>query len=325
MMREHDDARPDSGRKENAMRMTARERGMAEPFMRPSMESFYPSLNKAYAHIDGHLGEALNLSALAEVAGYSPFHFHRLFHAATGRTLREFVLERRVAAAASRLLYGQESVTRVAMDLGFSSSAAFARAFRKALNCSPTDYRRDAARMRPPDLASERFRAFSEDPALDATFTRLILPDLHVAGIVCEGLSPEFESKAIEAAFARLWGWMKGKGLPVSDLWGLTLDTPEITPLARCRYFACAPVGPDVAPEGEIAVRDFPTHGLCLRFALRRDAPNFAETFFHCTDYLYGRVLPLLGLYPDDRPFAERYHKVGDGLEIDFHVPVKAP
>ncbi|HML47230.1 MAG TPA: AraC family transcriptional regulator [Clostridia bacterium] len=268
---------------------------MAESFSKPSMESFYPSLNKAYARIDERLGEALNLSVLAEVAGYSPFHFHRLFHAATGRTLHEYVLERRVAAAASRLLYGRESVTRVAMDLGFSSSAAFARAFRKALGRSPTAYRRDAARMRPPDRSSERFRAFAEDPVLEAAFTPQVLPDLRVAGIVCEGLSTEFESKAIEAAFARLWAWMNGKGLPVSDLWGLTLDTPEITPLDRCRYFACAPVGPDVAPEGEIAVRDFPTGGLCLRFAL----------------------------YPDDRPFAERYHKVGDALEIDFHVPVR--
>ena len=296
---------------------------MAGPLKKTLMEAFYPSLNKAYAHIDEHLGESLDLSALADVAGYSPFHFHRLFHAATGRTLHEFVLERRVAAAASRLLYGRESVTRVAMDCGFSSSAAFTRAFRNALGKSPTTYRREAARMRPLDPDSERFRAFEENPALDAAISRQMLPDLRMAGIVCEGLSTEFKNRAIEEAFARLWGWLKARALPVSALWGLTLDTPEVTPLPRCRYFACAPVEPSVLPEGEVAVRHFATKGICLCFTLRRDAPDFAETFFHCTDYLYGRVLPLQGLVPDDRPFVERYCQAGDALEITFHVPVK--
>ena len=44
-------------------------------------------INKACDHIDRHLTEEMTLSELARVAGFSEYHFHRIFAAMTGETL----------------------------------------------------------------------------------------------------------------------------------------------------------------------------------------------------------------------------------------------
>ena len=90
-------------------------------------------INRVVDHIEAHLAEPLPLEALAKVAAFSPFHFHRIFLAMVGETPQRFIQRLRVEKAATDLrLRPHVSVTEVALEAGFSSSAAFARAFRSA-------------------------------------------------------------------------------------------------------------------------------------------------------------------------------------------------
>lgn len=286
---------------------------------------WYSGLNKVYAYIDGHLAEDLSLAALSAISGYSEYHFHRLFHAMAGQTPHEYVLERRIMAAAGRLMYDRCSITRIALDCGFASSSSFVRSYIKSMGCSPSEYRRNKERKRPLDLEAGRFRSYQPDPSLDALFFTQTFEDLNVAGIAIKGLSQEFESAPILAAFQRLFGWLAKQNLagPGLVLMGMTLDTPEVAPFEKCRYFACAAVGKDVKPEGEIAVRIFPTGGQYVCFTMKRSRPDFPKAFFFLNDYLYGYRMPMDGLYPDSRPFVECYRQVGGEIEITFCVPVK--
>lgn len=51
-------------------------------------------INQVSTYINDHLQQTLSLEALALVAGFSPYHFHRLFKKETGETLNEFVKRR---------------------------------------------------------------------------------------------------------------------------------------------------------------------------------------------------------------------------------------
>ena len=288
-------------------------------------EGWYPGLNKVCAYIDDHLADDLSLAVLSSVSGYSEYHFHRVFHAMAGKTLHEYVQERRVVAAAGRLLYDSSSITSIGLDCGFSSSAGFVRGFGKIMGCTPSAYRKNTRRKRPLHLPRERFRQYQADPALDALFHIKTLPNVSVAGIACRGLSAEFESDAIFAAFQRLFAWLGKRRLIGPDIvfMGLTLDTPEAAPLDKCRYFACVEAGDGVIPEGEVSVRAFPTQGLYICFTMPRNRPDFSKAFFGITDYLYGYRMIIDGLYPDSRPFVEYYRKAGEGIEITFCVPVR--
>jgi AraC family transcriptional regulator len=93
------------------------------------------------AFASGHLDEDLSLAALADRAGLSAFHLHRVFSAAAGETPKQFTLRLRLDRAAAMLLATEESVLNVALSCGFQSHEAFCRAFRKRFGLAPSAYR----------------------------------------------------------------------------------------------------------------------------------------------------------------------------------------
>jgi AraC family transcriptional regulator len=111
------------------------------------MRSEYTArINRVIDHIDAHLSEEMSLDELAGVAGFSRFHFHRLFRAMVGETLGRYVARLRVERAASVLTANPTaSITEVALDCAFGSSAAFARAFKARFGVSASEWRATAA------------------------------------------------------------------------------------------------------------------------------------------------------------------------------------
>jgi AraC family transcriptional regulator len=95
-------------------------------------------MHRVLEHIDSHLDEQLDLRALARVAHFSAFHFHRVFFSWTAETLGDYVRRRRVEIAAVRLA-GQPRlpILSVAISVGFGSAEAFARAFKARLGGTP--------------------------------------------------------------------------------------------------------------------------------------------------------------------------------------------
>jgi len=98
-------------------------------------------LQKVFAAIASELEgpESLTIAALAEVAGLSPSRFQAKFKQETGMPPAEFVLRARIAEAERRLVRPGATVTRVAMDLGFSSSQYFSVSFRRFTNRKPSE------------------------------------------------------------------------------------------------------------------------------------------------------------------------------------------
>src|SRR6202034_2761314 len=88
-----------------------------------------------------HLDEDLSLGSLADHAGLSAFHLHRIFSAAAGETPKQFTLRLRLARASAMLLTGSDSVLDVALSCGFQSHETFCRAFRRRFRMSPSAYR----------------------------------------------------------------------------------------------------------------------------------------------------------------------------------------
>ena len=107
-----------------------------------SRSEYERRIHRVTAHIDQHLDQALDLEALAAVANFSAFHFHRLFRAWTGETLGDYLRRRRVEIGALRLVTQPSStVLEVALAVGFGSGEAFARAFRQRFGATPSVWR----------------------------------------------------------------------------------------------------------------------------------------------------------------------------------------
>jgi AraC family transcriptional regulator len=98
-------------------------------------------IHDAMDRIESTCCEPLSLAALAEAAGFSPFHFLRVFRHVTGTTPHQYLIGARLRLATRLLLDTKRSVTQVAYDVGFQDLSNFVRTFHRVIGCTPRDYR----------------------------------------------------------------------------------------------------------------------------------------------------------------------------------------
>ena len=92
-------------------------------------------------YIQDHCTEELSLDDAANLAGFSKYHFTRLFKNFTGSSFYKYVNKKRIEYAEKLLVDPEISITEVALQSGFSSLSAFIRMFKIIKDCTPTEFR----------------------------------------------------------------------------------------------------------------------------------------------------------------------------------------
>ncbi|KOT88390.1 AraC family transcriptional regulator [Streptomyces sp. NRRL F-5755] len=105
-------------------------------------------LNEALEHIESHLDQQIEVSELARIAMTSEYHFRRMFSALAGISLSEYVRRRRLTVAGAEVLAGERTLLEIAVQYGYGSGEAFARAFRAVHGVGPGEARRTGAALR---------------------------------------------------------------------------------------------------------------------------------------------------------------------------------
>jgi AraC-like DNA-binding protein len=100
-----------------------------------------PLIAKVKAHVREHLDEPIHLADLADVAGISPYHFARTFHAAVGMSPMAYVRRQRVDAARDLLLTTSQPLRVIAPKLGFRDEFELSRVFKRETGTSPRHLR----------------------------------------------------------------------------------------------------------------------------------------------------------------------------------------
>lgn len=104
--------------------------------------------------IEADLSRKMNTSLVAEKAGYTRWHFQRLFKLMTGHTLGHYIRGRRMTVAAILLKTTDLSITDIYLRVGLDNGATFSRIFLRYFGLPPTAYRDSdddfSSRMLPP-------------------------------------------------------------------------------------------------------------------------------------------------------------------------------
>lgn len=106
-----------------------------------SMQGYSEHINMVKQYIRQHAGESLNRQVLAEVAGFSVPHLHRIFTAHVGENIAGYVRRVRMERAGRKLRMGAVDITEVALAAGYATHAAFSRAFKQQFALSPSEFR----------------------------------------------------------------------------------------------------------------------------------------------------------------------------------------
>jgi AraC family transcriptional regulator len=110
------------------------------------IEPVYQRILRVVDHINNHLDGALELSALAEVACLSAFHFHRVYAGHMGETPGDTVRRLRLHRASYALARTHEPILKIARAAGYQSVAAFNRAFAAVYDAPPVAWRKAGQR-----------------------------------------------------------------------------------------------------------------------------------------------------------------------------------
>jgi AraC family transcriptional regulator len=99
-------------------------------------------LARVLDYVEAHIHTSLPLSALADAAAMSPFHFSRAFRQSTGQSPHQYILVRRIEYAKSLLRSSELAIGEVSLSAGFGRHNHFAKVFRKKTGLTPTEFRR---------------------------------------------------------------------------------------------------------------------------------------------------------------------------------------
>lgn len=97
---------------------------------------------RAVEIVNSPSGSKATMEVMARECGLSPSHFARSFKLSFGLPVHRWIVAQQIQRAKSMLLRSDESLCAVARATGFSSQAAFNRAFAKVTGASPGRWRR---------------------------------------------------------------------------------------------------------------------------------------------------------------------------------------
>lgn len=105
------------------------------------MLDYSEQIRNVTQYIREHINEPLSREVLAEVAGFSVPHLHRVFIATTGESAVSYVRRMRLECAGRKLRMGAVDITEVALAAGYVSHAAFGKAFKQQFGLTPSEFR----------------------------------------------------------------------------------------------------------------------------------------------------------------------------------------
>ena len=105
-------------------------------------------IQRSLDYIEDNLRSEITAAELAEQAGFSLFHYYRLFQQATGFPVMQYIQRRRLLHGVYAMRQGQNK-TDAALGYGFDTYAGFYKAFCREFGSTPSDFLKSSRAKRP--------------------------------------------------------------------------------------------------------------------------------------------------------------------------------
>ncbi|MCU4179384.1 GyrI-like domain-containing protein [Bosea sp. BH3] len=256
----------------------------------------------------------LRLDDLARIAHVSPFHFHRVYAAMVGETAAATTRRVRLALATRLLIRSDDSVTQIALMVGYDSPQAFTRAFRQFTGHSPRAFQQQMRQT--PRTAATTPTSCGNDAATPVVEiverpAQRVYALRHVGPFATV---PHTHRQLRRRAGAQV----------ITAKWGASFGNPADP--TRFRYYAAiASTGPRPA-DPDIEILEIPG-GRYASYPLTGPYTRI-NAAVHA---LYARWMPDSGYEPDDRPTLEHYLDMSTrgiepaALRTELLIPIRRP
>ena len=225
-------------------------------------KDYIERVNKAIRFIDQNLDKNLNLQTISRIAMYSPFHFHRIFSAIVNESLSEYINRKRIEKSTLYLKPDNEKpISEIAHDFGYSSNAAYSKAFKRFYGISPSKFKerniafskigKIKSKNRQEVLQFENYICNIDNHKnwinMNAKIEVKEMPSLKLAYVSHVGAF-----HLIGNAFGKLMRWAIPKNLSNSKTITVYHDDPNITEVSKVRQAAGIILTDAIETSGEI-------------------------------------------------------------------------
>lgn len=287
-----------------------------------TLNDYQQRIIKVLVYIDQHKSDPLTVEDLASIACFSPFHFHRLFHAFVGESLYAYIKRLRLEQAALQLRNSDLPVTDIAFNAGFDTPGAFAKAFRDRFGISPTGFRTRNLITSSEGIHSDNGQTLSQ------TMEEIMKPgirQLEDQTVMFVRRMGSYDKAAEEAwrVLMKHTFWRMFTDRSIKFI-GISHDNPSITEDSRLRYDACITVKGSPKPKGEVGVEVL-KGGKYAVFLHQGSYEKFGETY----DLIFSEWLPRSGyrlretacyeLYLNKNPMRTK----PENLRTEIYVPIE--
>lgn len=306
-----------------------------------SKQEYIARINRVMDYIGRNLDKQIDLGVMAEIAAFSPYHFHRIFSYIVGETPNDFVSRIRLEKIAQLLRDDPKAlVGDIAFQCGFINASSFSRAFKAYFGVTAKEFREEEAALflkggmryskdgkavskigKHPQRINSQFCSveLKQLIIMDAKIEIKQMPELNL--IYCRHMGA---FNKIGQAYEKLFRWAIPRGLVNQNTKTVTVyhDDPAITAVEKVRQDASIIVEGDVRVEGEIGKSTIAAGKYVVgHFEVR-------ETEFDQAWNTMCSWLTESGYQPADSPTYEYYHN--DYSEhpehkfiVDICMPVK--
>ncbi|HDR4511592.1 TPA: AraC family transcriptional regulator [Bacillus cereus] len=289
-----------------------------------SRNEYVRRIHKVQDYIESNIDSSLSIEELADVAGFSKYHFHRIFKGIVDESLSRYVNRLKLERATNLLTYRSDmTVTDIAYHFGFTDSAVFSRTFKNYYGVSPSQYRNDNSKN---CKDVRRTSQYNECKKVRGNVEIVTVDDINVAYIRHIGTYREL-TIAFPKMIEKLFHYAAKQNYHVfEDTKVLTIyhDHHEFTEDYQLRTSLCITIPDESAVEtSDIGIMVIPSGKYAVgHFEI------FQDEYKGAWDFIYGEWLPNSGYKPRDAyPFEmykndPRQHPENKHI-VDIYVPIE--
>lgn len=256
-------------------------------------EEYQQRINRLVEYINHHLDEEIDLNFLAEMSGFSRWHFHRIVGAFLGEPLGAFIVRTRIETAARWLRYSELPIKEIAYRVGYDVPSSLSKVFRQFYGISPNQYRTDKTFiiMQPAKVKTD-------------LELRSEIKEVAAREVIYICRRGDYRQVDYAGTWKSLYEFAHTQGLAVLDPSPLCIyhDDPKVTSPERLRTDICMTVSAGAEPKGEVGVKTV-LGGRYAVFLYKGPYTQLRSVY----DTIYGKCIPELECTLRDSPSSERY------------------
>jgi len=274
-------------------------------------DDYFQSVYKVIFYIEKNYNENLTLGELSKVAGFSKYHFHRIFKSIVNENLSDYIRRVRLSRSTMKLRTNQK-ITQIALTSGYETNASFSKAFKNYFGITPKEFSKNTKKKKGLKMQKPQI---------------IELKPIEVLYVRKEGAYNKSAGEAWEVlmsfAYKNRIKYKKNLMGKNTMMFGIGHDNPNVTVEDKLRFDACISWDDrSVKPQGEISNKII-DGGRYAMFLHKGAYENLQSTYNMIGDWIVKN-----GIEVRDKPMFEKYlnrdprRTKPENLKTEIYVPI---